>query len=502
MQGPRFAFGQFVLDTEAGVLLRNDVPVPISHRGVLLLAAFVRRPAQVLTKSDLMEAAWQNAAVEESNLTVQIALLRKALGPAPDGGECIGTVPRVGYRFLLRVEQADRPPVDALPLPAKPSIAVLPFANGSNDAGQEVFADGLTEDLITDLSRDPGLFVIARNSAFAYKGKAMDVRTIAAELGVRYLLEGSIRRVAGRVRINVELVDAVSGGHAWAERFDRDLEDIFAVQNEVTGKIVDALTGRLARPSAPRRPRSLEAYDLWARARMLLDESPQSTREAQLLLKRALELDPDYAAAHALLAQNRWMAWLHWGEPIDPNRALSLQLAERAVSLDPNDAGCRRILGNVLAHEGRWAESDAEFAAALELDPNHADALADLSDLTVLAGKIPEGLEYIQKALRLNPHPPTGYYWTLGQAQYAARDYARAIETLRREDTYRTGARRYLAASLAQAGRLDEARREAELFLIGNPHFSIRHWVATQPFRDAATREHFLEGFRKAGLPE
>ena len=165
MQGPRFAFGQFVLDTEAGVLLRNDVPVPISHRGVLLLAAFVRRPAQVLTKSDLMEAAWQNAAVEESNLTVQIALLRKALGPAPDGGECIGTVPRVGYRFLLRVEQADRPPVDALPLPAKPSIAVLPFANGSNDAGQEVFADGLTEDLITDLSRDPGLFVIARNSA-------------------------------------------------------------------------------------------------------------------------------------------------------------------------------------------------------------------------------------------------------------------------------------------------------------------------------------------------
>jgi len=179
-----------------------------------------------------------------------------------------------------------------------------------------------------------------------------------------------------------------------------------------------------------------------------------------------------------------------------------VETAEKAVALDPNDAGCRWVLGYVLAHERRWPESDAHFAAALELDPNHADALAELSDLTVLSGRPADALEQIHKALRLNPHPASGYYWLLGQAQYAARQYEAAVETLRKEQTYRTGSRRFLAASLAQLGRLDEARREAEFFMISNPHFTISHWVLTQPFRDEAMREHFVDGFRKAGLPE
>lgn len=200
MQGSRFAFGPFVLDSGAGTLLRNDVPVAVGYRGLMLLAALVGRAGEILEKAELMDAAWPGKAVEEGNLTVQIALLRKLLGPAADGGngggEWIATVPRVGYRFTGPVEQlgAKRKP---LPLPGKPSIAVLPFVNVSNDPEQESFADGLTEDLITDLSRISGLFVIARNSAFAYKGKAMDVRDIAQDLGVRYLLEGSARRAAG-----------------------------------------------------------------------------------------------------------------------------------------------------------------------------------------------------------------------------------------------------------------------------------------------------------------
>ncbi|MBZ9871266.1 winged helix-turn-helix domain-containing tetratricopeptide repeat protein [Mesorhizobium sp. BR1-1-9] len=502
MQGSRFAFGPFVLDPDAGTLLRNDEPVAVGYRGLKLLAALVERPGEVLDKADLMDAAWPGTAVEEGNLTVQIAQLRKLLGPPADGGEWIATVPRVGYRFAGIVESLGSAKRKALPLPDKPSIAVLPFVNLSNDPEQEPFADGLTEDLITDLSRASGLFVIARNSTFAYKGKAMDVREIARELGVRYLLEGSARRAAGRVRINAQLVDAVSGDHLWAERFDRGLDDIFAVQDEVTAKIVEALLGRLRAPPPRNRPKSLEAYDLCVRARKLIDDSPQTAREAHLMLTRAVALDPDYAEAYRWLAMNHWMGWVHWGEPVEPNRRLALDLARKAVAIDPNDAGCRWVLGNLLAYERDFAEADAEFARTFELDPNEADAWATLSDISVLAGRVEEGLEQIRKAFRLNPFPASWYYLTLGAAQYAARDYEAAVKTLRRDETYRTSSRRFLAASLAQLGRLDEARTEVELFLVGNPHFTTSHWVWTEPFRDAATLEHFVDGFRKAGLPE
>jgi TolB-like protein/class 3 adenylate cyclase len=389
-----------------------------------------------------------------------------------------------------------------LALPDKPSIAVLPFDSLGGDADQATFVDGLTEDLITDLSSSSALFVIARHSSFAYKGKSLDVRQIARELGVRYLLEGSARRAAGRVRINVQLIDAAGGAHLWAARYDRGLDDIFAVQDEVTAKIVEALVGRLATPPARNRPRSMEAYDLCVQARKLHEESPQAAREAYLLLQRAIALDPLYAEAHRWLALNRWLGWVHWGEPVDVNRRLAVELARKAVALDPNDAGCRWILGMVLAYERQWPESDAEFAAALALDPSHADAWADLSDLAVLSGRLADGLELIRKAFRLNPYPPSWYFLLLGQAQYALRQYDSAIKTLRKEETYRTGSRRFLAASLAQVGRSEEAHREAELFLVSNPHFRISHWVSAHPFRDEATAAHFVDGYRKAGLPD
>jgi TolB-like protein/tetratricopeptide (TPR) repeat protein len=506
MQGSRFAFGPFVLDPDAGTLLRNDVPVAVGYRGLKLLAALVGRSGEILGKAELMDAAWPGTAVEEGNLTVQIAQIRKLLGPAGDGGsggaEWIATVPRVGYRFLGAVEQLGGRTRKPLPLPDKPSIAVLPFVNFSKDPEQDSFGDGLTEDLITDLSRNSGLFVIARNSAFAYKGKAMDVRAIAEDLGVRYLLTGSARRAGGSVRINAQLVDAVSGDHLWAERFDRGVEDIFAVQDEVTGKIVEALLGRLSAPPPRNRPKNLEAYDLCVRARRLMDDQPQLAQEAHLMLTRAIALDPDYAEAYRWLAINHCMGWVHSGGPSESSRKIALDLARKAVTLDPDNSGCHWVLAYLLAYRRSFVEADQEFAKAIALDPNEADAWAALSDIAVLAGRVGEGLEHIRKAFRLNPFPANWYYLTLGQAQYAAGEYEAAIETLRGDETYRTSSRRFLAASLAQLGRIDEARAEVELFLVGNPDFTIRHWVATEPFRDAAVLEHFVDGFRKAGFPE
>lgn len=501
MQGSRLAFGPFVLDASQGTLLRDDAPVALGHRGLKLLTALAGRPGEILGKAELMDAAWPGTAVEEGNLTVQIAQLRKLLGPAADGGDWIVTVPRVGYRFTGAVEPLGTAARKPMLAPGKPSIAVLPFVNLSNDPEQEAFTDGLTEDLITDLSKISGLFVIARNSAFAYKGKPMDVRGIAQDLGVRYLLEGSARRAAGRVRINAQLVDAVSGDHLWAERFDRGLEDIFAVQDEVTGKIVEALLGRLRALPPRHRPRNPDAYDLCMRARRLIDDSPQSAREANLMLMRAVALDPDYAEPYRWMAMNRWMGWIHSGGPTESDRGAALELARKAVALAPDDAGCRWALAYLLTYERDFDEADAQFAKAVALDPNEPDTWAVLSDVAVLAGRVGEGLEHIRKAFRLNPFPASWYYLTLGQAQYAAGDYEAAVETLRRDETYRTSSRRFLAASLAQLGRLEEARAEVELFLVGNPHFTIGHWVAMEPFRDAATLEHFLDGFRKAGLP-
>jgi TolB-like protein/class 3 adenylate cyclase/tetratricopeptide (TPR) repeat protein len=391
-----------------------------------------------------------------------------------------------------------------LPLPDKPSIVVLPFVNMSADAEQSYFVDGLTEDLITDLSKVPELFVIARNSSFAYKGRSIDVRQIARELGVKNVLEGSARRAGGRVRINVQLIDAAAGGHIWADRFDKDLADIFAVQDEVTGKIVEALVGKLTATSLRERyrPASLEAYDLCVRGRAQWVHSMEDGTQARPLFERAIELDPKYGEAYRLLAAGHCMSWLHLGGPMHPFRELAVKLARKAVELDPGDSGAHWMLAFIILYERLWEESAREFEISLSLNLNDADAWTNLADLKVMEGRGAEAVACVEKALRLNPHPWGSYYWDLGQAQYAAGQYEAAVKSLRHEATYRTGSRRFLAAALAQLGLLEEAREEARLYLARNPHFRISFWVETQPFRDLATQARFVEGYRKAGLPE
>ncbi|ESW78986.1 adenylate/guanylate cyclase domain-containing protein [Mesorhizobium sp. C280B] len=423
----------------------------------------------------------------------------------PMGEQRVKNIAEPIYCYRVNLQLPRAAPVGrlaSLELPDKPSIAVLPFTNMSNDPEQETFVDGLTEDLITDLSRCAGLFVIARNSTFAYKGRSVDVRLAARDLGVRYVVEGSARRAVGRVRVNAQLIDAIGGDHIWAERYDSSLEDIFAVQDEVTAKIVEALVGRLAGRPARKRPTSLEAYDLCVQARGVSFQTGLGAREARMLLEKAIGLDPDYAEAHSWLALNLWLGWLFWDEPKEANQPRSLAEAQRAVALDPNDAGNRWVLGIILGHERRFAESDAEFEATFKLDPNHADAWAMRSDLITLRGDAVKGVEFVKRALRLNPRPPGWYYWMAGQAYYALGDYQSAVEALRKPETYRTTSRRMLAAALAQLGRQDEAHQEAEFFMMSNPHFSIRHWATSQPFDDEELLQRFVEGYHKAGLPD
>src|SRR5215831_10145781 len=305
-----------------------------------------------------------------------------------------------------------------LPLPAKPSIAVLPFTSLSADTEQEFFADGLTEDLITELSKAPGLFVIARHSCFAFKNKPIDVRQVAQDLGVRYILEGSARRAASRIRINAQLIDArEGGGHLWVERFDRDLADVFAVQDEVVARIAEALVGKLAASKLPERrpPKSVEAYDLFVRGRFLYQRSmAQEGKEARRLFEQAIALDPEYAEAYASLAETHWMGWVNWFEPADPHRLLALELARRAVALDPNNPWAHTVLGFVLQYEHEYEASATHLETALRLDPNLADTYAFRTDLLVMEGRPLEAIESAAQAIRLNPHPPPVYYWGKG----------------------------------------------------------------------------------------
>lgn len=396
-------------------------------------------------------------------------------------------------------------PAKLMAAPSKGSIAVLPFVDLSGEAGHEHFTDGLTEDIITDLSNVPGFFVIARNSVFAYKGKPSDVRQIAHDLGVKFILEGSARRAGQRLRINVQLIDAAEGGnHIWAERFDRELADIFEVQDEVTRRVVEAITGKLATgPNVERyRPANLEAYDLCVRSRNLFTQSKMTANEARTRLERAIALDPNYAEAHWQLALVLAFNWINYGDDQIPNRGNALSLAERAVELDPKDSSARWVLGYVQYHEHRWEEAAANFEASLRQNPNDADAHSSYSDFKLAMGNAQEAVDSAITAMRLNPHPPGWYFWDLGNAQVAVGQYEEAITTLRREETYRTGSRKTLAVALALLGRNQEAIEEAQFFLASNPQWNIGHWKETHWFRHQQDMQFWVDAFRLIGLPE
>lgn len=399
----------------------------------------------------------------------------------------------------------------ALPLPDKPSIAVLPFDNLSDDPSQDYFADGMTEDLITDLSKISGLFVIARNSSFAYKGRQVKVSQIAEDLGVRYVLEGSVRRAGDQVRINAQLIDAISGGHVWAERYDRKLDNIFAVQDAITGKVVQALEVHLTSADKQRddgRPRttSLEAYDLVLRARDLMTRfDREAANEARKLLEQAVELDPAYTEAHSLLGLYYFDEWRLWGRNRDQSLSRALELAKTAVELDPSDPAPRVLLAQVHQFRREFEAAIEEADRALALEPSEAVTLANLGSMLRYAHRPGDAVEVIERAIRLDPFHPPNYLEWLGKAYFFLGRYRDCIEATDRGVALNPD---FVALHVvrtqcyAAMGEQEKAEESAADILRTNPRFTLSAYESYVPFSEKEDLRRSVETLRKAGLPE
>ena len=399
----------------------------------------------------------------------------------------------------------------ALPLPDEPSIAVLPFANTSGDLEQEYFADGITDDLTTDLSKLAGLFVISRNSAFTYKGKAVKVRDVAEELGVRYVLEGSVRRAGDQVRINVQLVDALDGKALWAERYDRALTGIFELQDDITARIADALRVQFAGAAddtalEQHQTESAEAYDLVLWARKLLNRfDRKKADEARDLLERAIDLDGGYARAYGLLAHYYLDLWRLWGEDRDLNLSRAEDHAERAAALDPRDAGPHVTLAQVSMFRRDFDKADAEADAALARAPGDAVALANLGSMLRYIHRPEEAADVLDRAIRLDPFHPAYYLEWLGDAYFLLGRLDECVDVLERGIALQPDfvALHVISAKCyAALGDDDKARKAVAEILRNNPNFTVTAFASYVPFSDAGDLRRNVEMLRKAGAPE
>ncbi len=399
----------------------------------------------------------------------------------------------------------------ALPLPDEPSIAVLPFANTSGDPEQDYFADGITDDLTTDLSQTPGLFVISRNSAFTYKGKAVKVREVAEELGVRYLLEGSVRRAGDQVRINAQLVDALDGRTLWADRYDRGFTDILKLQDDITARIAQALRVKLADgedadATEPPQTDATEAYDLVLRARKLLTRfSRKDADEARGLLEKAVSLDRGYARAYGLLGHYYLDQWRLWGQNRDQNLSKARNHAETAAKLDPRDASPHVTLAQIHMFRRDFGKANAEADKALLLEPQDAVALANLGSMLRYIHRAREAAEVVERAIRLDPFHPANYLEWLGDAYFLLGRFDDCVQAVERGIALEANfvALHVIAAKCyAALGELERAKQAGSEVLRNNPRFTLRAFASYVPFSDEDDLQRNIEMLRLAGLPE
>jgi TolB-like protein/DNA-binding response OmpR family regulator len=525
---PLLRFAGFTLD-QAGHSLRNATgeEVTLTRAEFSLLVAFTASPGRVMSRDQLLNvAAGRDMEAYDRSVDVLVGRLRRKVEAEPKKPELIVTVPGVGYKFTAmptalsvgphrspsRETRSDAGP--ALALPDKASIAVLPFQNLSGDPEQAYFADGVVEDIITALSRLPWLFVIARNSSFTFKGRVVDTKQVGRELGVRYILEGSVRKAANRVRITGQLIEAGTGMHLWADRFDGVLADIFDLQDQVTTRVVGALAPPLEKAEIERAKRkptdSLDAYDFYLRGMASVYRWTQTAHaEALRLFYRAIELDPDFAMPYGMAA--RCYAWRNgngWTTDRDHDRAEAARLAKRVSEIGKEDAVALSFGGLALARVVGDLDGGAQLIdRALLLNPNLAAAWLASGWVRVWLGDTAMAIDHFARSMRLSPIDPQIFSMQAGTAWahfFAGRDeeaIAWAEKAVREQPAYLPGMR-ILVAALALAGRAEEGARAAAALLKLDPGGTVSALTALSPVRQPADLQRYAEGLRRAGLPE
>lgn len=515
-----YSFGPFRLDASVDTLFRGKEPVAVGQRAVAVLRSLVAAAGVPVSKNTLIETAWPGLTVEESNLTVQIAALRRIFEKETGGESWIETLPRRGYRYIgpavatqengCVVIPAGAAVTISLAPPEKPSIAVLPFNNLSRDPEQEYFADGIVEDIVTGLSRIKWLFVIARNSSFVYKGQAVNVQQVGRELGIRYLLEGSVRKVGSRVRITAQLIEAESAAHLWAERYDRPLDDIFALQDEITLSVVGAIEPSLRAAEIARvkrkRPESLDAYDLVLRALPKVPSAmPEDAATALPLLEKALTLEPDYAIAHGFIAWGHQIFFVRGGFD-KHSRDAAIRHAHAAIAHGLDDATALALGGFVISliEHDRVLGFDA-LERALALSPSSSFTLSLGASALAYAGEAERAMEWTERALRISPFDQfnTLSYNALAVAHFLRGHYQESANAARRCLQLRPSLsvpHSLLAAALVQLGRLEEAKIAAQQVPVLQPTFSASRFCASMGL-PAALAEPLTRAWLEAGLP-
>ena len=522
----QFFFAGYTLDTDRRELRRGAEAVAVEPQVFDLLIYLVENRDRVVSKDDLIASVWGGRIVSDSTLTSRINAARKAVGDSGGDQKLIRTIARKGLRFVGDVQlqanrgdaahagapsaprhEHDRP---ALPPSDRPAIAVLPFVNMSGDPDQEYFSDGISEDIITALSKLRWFFVIARNSSFIYKGKAVHMKQVAEELGVGYVIEGSVRKSGDRIRITAQLNDVTTGSHLWAEHYDRGIADVFGVQDEITEAIVAAIEPQLYAAEnfrAQRKPPdSMDAWDLVMRA---LSYFWRVTRQdnvvAQALLEKAISIDPNYGQALGVLSGSlTFSAHMGWTDS-----ATVLPVAERAalaaIRSDSEDPWAHHALGCAYILTRRFDDALAEFELALRLNPNFSLAQGFYGLALSYCGRWEEANEAAGRAMRLSPRDPFSaiYQGIAAYAQFLGRNYDEAIRLARdslRQRADFVGAHRVLAAAAGMAGRTETAKTALQELRRAQPNISLA-WIADQmPIKLDSDREHYLEGFRRAGL--
>ena len=517
-----YHFEAWTLDLRRGVLHTADREVELRPKSFEMLRYLVENAGRLITKDEIIGAVWSQAVVTDDSLARCISDVRAAI--ADHDHRIIRTVPRRGYLLtasVVREADVDARKEDAGAAAPKrlrdsgASIAVLAFTNMSDDPREEYLSDGITEDIITELSRFSELFVIARNSSFQYKGKAIDVRQVGRELGARYVLEGSIRRAGDRIRISAQLVDAVTGAHRWAERYDRKLEDVFAVQDEVARTIVSVLALHVNKAETERvlatPPATWQAYEHYLRAADSLVSYHSSLNKKDLVqgrrgLTESLAIDPNYARAHAALSRTYLSLWVHrWDDDCPWSAALerAYQSAREALRLASNLPQAHVALGYALTWMRQHEAAIAEFERAIVLNPNLNDF--HFAWTLVFAGEPARAIQTLEAHMRLDPfYLPHAPGW-LGFAYYMLERYADALPHLQ-ECVSRAPnlapSHHWLAATCAQLGQLDKARAEAAEGLRIQPWFTIGQSLFARTCKRPEDAEHLRDGLRKAGYPE